>query len=210
MTAGSPSGNQARDAERILSEAMLLSDLHQASRAELLTTGVSQWFKRADPASGSYPRPSIGRKADPLAQPSRAHARGWWLRPSEPMPSRAWSPAPHSAGTRSRQADIIHADEAPVSLDVGGRAPSMSDGGFTWRRSAMGCTMVRESPKIAVGTQPQVFVSYARQDAEQVLQIARLLEREGATVWRMATRSSAGSTMANRSCTRSPTRKSSC
>ena len=44
--------------------------------------------------------------------------------------------------------------------------------------------MVRESPKIAVGTQPQVFVSYARQDAEQVLQIAGLLEREGATVWR--------------------------
>ena len=38
--------------------------------------------------------------------------------------------------------------------------------------------------EIGGGTQPQVFVSYARHDAEQVLAIARLLEEEGATVWR--------------------------
>jgi formylglycine-generating enzyme required for sulfatase activity/serine/threonine protein kinase len=44
--------------------------------------------------------------------------------------------------------------------------------------------MVRESAKVGVGTQPQVFVSYARQDAEKVLQVVRLLEQEGVTVWR--------------------------
>ena len=44
--------------------------------------------------------------------------------------------------------------------------------------------MNRQTPEIGGGTQPQVFVSYARQDAEQVLTIARLLEAEGATVWR--------------------------
>jgi hypothetical protein len=44
--------------------------------------------------------------------------------------------------------------------------------------------MVREASAIEAGTQPQVFVSYARQDAEQVLQIARLLEQAGATIWR--------------------------
>src|SRR5437016_3515705 len=42
--------------------------------------------------------------------------------------------------------------------------------------------MVREAS--GIGTQPQVFVSYARQDAEKVLNIARLLEEEGITVWR--------------------------
>ena len=44
--------------------------------------------------------------------------------------------------------------------------------------------MVRESLDIGIGAQPQVFVSYARQDAEQVLRIVGLLETEGATVWR--------------------------
>ena len=44
--------------------------------------------------------------------------------------------------------------------------------------------MVRQPQQIGGGTQPQVFVSYARHDAEQVLAIARLLEQEGATVWR--------------------------
>jgi Protein kinase domain/TIR domain len=44
--------------------------------------------------------------------------------------------------------------------------------------------MIRQASGIAGGTQPQVFVSYARQDAEQVLTITGLLEGEGATVWR--------------------------
>ena len=44
--------------------------------------------------------------------------------------------------------------------------------------------MVRQASAILSETQPQVFVSYARQDAEKVLEIARLLENEGATVWR--------------------------
>jgi formylglycine-generating enzyme required for sulfatase activity/serine/threonine protein kinase len=44
--------------------------------------------------------------------------------------------------------------------------------------------MALQAPKIGSGDQPQVFVSYARHDAEQVQSIARLLEQEGATVWR--------------------------
>jgi formylglycine-generating enzyme required for sulfatase activity/serine/threonine protein kinase len=44
--------------------------------------------------------------------------------------------------------------------------------------------MVRESSDVGVGTQPHVFVSYASQDAEQVLQVARLLEQEAVTLWR--------------------------
>ena len=44
--------------------------------------------------------------------------------------------------------------------------------------------MVRQASEIAGATQPQVFVSYARHDAEQVLEIARMLEAEGTTVWR--------------------------
>jgi prepilin-type processing-associated H-X9-DG protein len=44
--------------------------------------------------------------------------------------------------------------------------------------------MLGESSAGASRAQPQVFVSYARQDAERVLQIARALEQEGATVWR--------------------------
>ena len=44
--------------------------------------------------------------------------------------------------------------------------------------------MNRQASEIGGGTQPQVFVSYARQDAEKVLAITRLLEEEGATVWR--------------------------
>src|SRR5206468_3414573 len=53
-----------------------------------------------------------------------------------------------------------------------------------WRHPAIGSAMVRESPEISVGMQPQVFVSYARMDAAQVLNIARLLEGEGVSVWR--------------------------
>ena len=43
---------------------------------------------------------------------------------------------------------------------------------------------LEKSSDVAVMTQPQVFVSYASQDADRVLQVARLLEQEGATVWR--------------------------
>jgi TIR domain len=44
--------------------------------------------------------------------------------------------------------------------------------------------MIHEISKAGSGEQPQVFISYGRADAEQVLKIARLLEAEGATVWR--------------------------
>jgi serine/threonine protein kinase len=44
--------------------------------------------------------------------------------------------------------------------------------------------MVYEHFEIGVGAQPQVFVSYARQDAEPVRNIASFLEEEGITVWR--------------------------
>ena len=44
--------------------------------------------------------------------------------------------------------------------------------------------MNRQASEIGAGTQPQVFVSYARHDAKQVLNITHLLEEEGATVWR--------------------------
>jgi hypothetical protein len=44
--------------------------------------------------------------------------------------------------------------------------------------------MNQQASEIGAGTQPQIFVSYARQDAEKVLTITRLLEEEGATVWR--------------------------
>ena len=44
--------------------------------------------------------------------------------------------------------------------------------------------MTTQTPGIGGGTQPQIFISYSRQDAEQVVQIARLLEREGATLSR--------------------------
>jgi hypothetical protein len=41
-----------------------------------VTTGVSQWFGRADPASGSYPRPNLGREADldAVIQPCQSRA----------------------------------------------------------------------------------------------------------------------------------------
>jgi formylglycine-generating enzyme required for sulfatase activity len=52
------------------------------------------------------------------------------------------------------------------------------------RRFAIGSAMDRESAKVGVSTQPQVFISYARQDTERVRQIVGLLEQEGATVWR--------------------------
>ena len=70
--------------------------------------------------------------------------------------------------------------------------------------------MNRQTSEIGGGTQPQVFVSYARQDAEKVLTITRLLEAEGATVWRDGSASWADSTTAKRLCTQSPTRGSSC
>jgi len=44
--------------------------------------------------------------------------------------------------------------------------------------------MIREPSQIEADAQPQVFVSYARFDAEQVIAIVRLLEEEGITVWR--------------------------
>jgi formylglycine-generating enzyme required for sulfatase activity/serine/threonine protein kinase len=44
--------------------------------------------------------------------------------------------------------------------------------------------MIHENSNGGTGEQPQVFISYGRADAEQVLEIARLLEAEGATVWR--------------------------
>ncbi len=44
--------------------------------------------------------------------------------------------------------------------------------------------MVREASTAVLTAEPQVFVSYARQDAEQVLAVARLLGENGATVWR--------------------------
>ncbi len=44
--------------------------------------------------------------------------------------------------------------------------------------------MIRESSAVGVASQPQVFVSYASPDAEQVLQVVRLLEQEAVTVWR--------------------------
>jgi formylglycine-generating enzyme required for sulfatase activity/serine/threonine protein kinase len=44
--------------------------------------------------------------------------------------------------------------------------------------------MMPETTDAVNVAQPQVFVSYARQDAERVLSIARLLEQEGTTVWR--------------------------
>ena len=44
--------------------------------------------------------------------------------------------------------------------------------------------MNRQTSEIGGGTQPQVFVSYASQDAAQVVQVARLLEQEGVTIWR--------------------------
>jgi formylglycine-generating enzyme len=42
--------------------------------------------------------------------------------------------------------------------------------------------MTREGPETAIAP-PQVFISYARQDAEPVIAIARMLEEAGATVW---------------------------
>jgi len=42
--------------------------------------------------------------------------------------------------------------------------------------------MIRETSPVS--DQAQVFVSYGRADDEQVLEIARLLEKEGASVWR--------------------------
>jgi hypothetical protein len=44
--------------------------------------------------------------------------------------------------------------------------------------------MTRETSEAGSEAQPQVFISYGRADAEQVLNIARLLEEQGATVWR--------------------------
>ena len=44
--------------------------------------------------------------------------------------------------------------------------------------------MVEQALQAGGGTQPQVFVSYARHDAQQVLTITRLLEQEGVSVWR--------------------------
>ncbi len=48
--------------------------------------------------------------------------------------------------------------------------------------------MEREASANGHDAGPQVFISYARQDAERVLAIARLLEGQGATVWRDADR----------------------
>jgi hypothetical protein len=39
--------------------------------------------------------------------------------------------------------------------------------------------MIREASEPGNGVQPEVFVSYARPDAERVLSIAQLLEKEG-------------------------------
>ncbi len=44
--------------------------------------------------------------------------------------------------------------------------------------------MIRETAGSLVKAQPQVFISYAHEDAEKVLQIAHVLEQQGATVWR--------------------------
>jgi TIR domain len=44
--------------------------------------------------------------------------------------------------------------------------------------------MIRETSEAGGGVQPQVFISYSRADADQVLKIARLLEAEGVAVWR--------------------------
>ena len=48
--------------------------------------------------------------------------------------------------------------------------------------------MARDASANGLDDGPQVFISYARQDAERVLAIARLLEEQGATVWRDADR----------------------
>ncbi len=48
--------------------------------------------------------------------------------------------------------------------------------------------MVRETTTSGVDTEAQIFISYARQDAERVLAIAHLLEEQGASVWRDADR----------------------
>ena len=48
--------------------------------------------------------------------------------------------------------------------------------------------MEREASANGHDAGPQVFISYARQDAERVLAIARSLEGQGATVWRDADR----------------------
>ena len=88
------------------------------------------------------------------------------------------------ARTRSRQAVTMHAHAVQGDFEVEGRDPAGPDAVFPRRHPPIGSPMTRESSEIATGTQPQVFVSYARSDAEQVLEIARLLEEEGATVWR--------------------------
>jgi predicted GH43/DUF377 family glycosyl hydrolase/serine/threonine protein kinase len=44
--------------------------------------------------------------------------------------------------------------------------------------------MARQRSETRAERQPQVFVSYARQDAEKVLEIVGLLEPQGVTVWR--------------------------
>jgi hypothetical protein len=44
--------------------------------------------------------------------------------------------------------------------------------------------MTRETSQAGAEAHPQVFISYAREDTELVIAIARLLEQDGITVWR--------------------------
>jgi formylglycine-generating enzyme required for sulfatase activity/serine/threonine protein kinase len=48
--------------------------------------------------------------------------------------------------------------------------------------------MASDASANGLDAEPQVFISYARQDAERVLAIVRTLEEQGATVWRDADR----------------------